>query len=206
MARQAIDWNAIDPNDLWLYAELDDLYAELDKAGIEDATEWEHFGAIESILYTLAERAVWRENYPMEQYEADRKRMISEGVDPRCIMSYSECMAYDLFKAEEEAYDEWEREESRAAEVESEPLSEFDAYGVEERDELLALVEQAYEVASSELAAFGFSESPFDTEDFEDWYEWDYSEEYFEAWHEACRDIFEVTGEFAMDEVYGLVD
>ena len=34
--------------------------------------------------------------------------------------------------------------------------TEFDLYGVEERDELIALVEAAEEAASDELAAFGY--------------------------------------------------
>jgi len=152
MARQEINWNEIDPDDFWLWEELDDLYDELDASGVEDATEWEHFGAIESILYTLAERAVWRENYPREQYEADRKRMIAEGVNPRCIMSYSECMAYDFYKAEEEAYDEWERDLEEAY---AERELEFDA------EQLMELVDEMEVSANVEREVFGSAEPWF---------------------------------------------
>jgi hypothetical protein len=155
MARQEINWNEIDPDDFWLWEELDDLYTELDESGVEDATEWEHFDAIESILYTLAERAVWRENYPREQYELDKARAIAEGTDPRSIMSYAECMAYDFAKAEDERYDEWKRAMEEAyAELEAEQKLEFDA------EQLLELVDEMQESAFAELGAFGFVEPP----------------------------------------------
>ena len=162
MTRQEINWNEIDPDDFWLWEELDDLYTELDESGVEDATEWEHFGAIESILYTLAERAVRRENYPREKYEADRKRMIAEGMNPRCIMSYSECMAYDLFQAELER----EREVDTAWD-EFELWDEWDETDFEYGDELdfdveslVEMVDEMQESALAELDAFGFIEPP----------------------------------------------
>ena len=137
------------PEDMWLWEELDELDAELEASGIEDATAWERWGEMEEVLMMLAERYTWRENYPREQYEADRAKAIEDGENPRCIMSYSECMAYDMYQAElerereaEEAYwdavEEYEREEAER-----------------EVEELAELAEMAEENALTELEVFG---------------------------------------------------
>ena len=90
------------------------------------------------------------DSYPYEQYEEDKAKAISEGENPRCIMSYRACLAYEEWEAErgewqedwDELLDEQERDRATAAEV-------------AERDETIAMVEVAEESALSELAAFG---------------------------------------------------
>ena len=139
-----------------LRIEMAEWDARLEAAGVEDATAWEHFPEMEEVMYALyefeverAERRDFETRYPREQYEADRARLIAEGVDPRCIMSYRECFAHDRWERElererewEEAYDEAMRERETAREV-------------AERDEICEFVEIAEESALSELAAFG---------------------------------------------------
>ena len=46
--------------DMHLWRRLDELDAELDASGVEDATEWEHWDEMENILMLLAERHVQR--------------------------------------------------------------------------------------------------------------------------------------------------
>lgn len=128
---------------------LMELEEELEASGIEDATEWEKFPEMERIMYDIAEHDMRLAEYPREQYEQDRAKLIADGVDPRLIMSYSACIAYDEMEAElerereiEEAYDEWQRECAITAEV-------------AERDEIIELAEMAWEAAMVELAAFG---------------------------------------------------
>jgi len=76
-----------------------------------------------------------------------------------------------------------------------------------EIEDLAEMVEIAEENAYAELGVFGCVESPFDTADSEDWDDSEcYRDEGYNAWHTACEDILEVTGEFATDEVFGLVD
>ena len=46
--------------DMYLWRRLDELDAELDASGVEDATAWEHWDEMENILMLLAERHVQR--------------------------------------------------------------------------------------------------------------------------------------------------
>lgn len=147
--------------------ELAEWDAELEAADVEDATAWEHFPEMERVMYALAEhelalaeREDFEERYPREEYERDRRELIERGENPRCIMSYEECFAYDRWERElerereiEEAYDE--AYEQMLAEREQEPPTEFDAYGAEERDEIIELAEMAWESSMAELEAFG---------------------------------------------------
>ena len=97
------------PEDMWLWEELENLEAQMEAEGVTDATSWERFPEYEYALCVLAERAAWRENYPYEQYKRDREAAIADGIDPRCIMSYSECLAYDEYERWESRWDEvWE--------------------------------------------------------------------------------------------------
>ena len=91
-------------------------------------------------------------------------------------------------------------QESERGESEEWRLSEFDAYGAEERDELLELVEMAEESALSELGAFGSAEPWFYGEPDMSWYGADNSKtvwsderylvgEEWDAWDAATDDI-----------------
>lgn len=83
--------------------------------------------------------------------------------------------------------------------------TEFDPYGVEERDEFIELVEVAEENARAELGEFGYCEAPFDTAGAEDWPDETYTTpSWYAAWHDACNDLFDLMGELASDEVLGL--
>ena len=113
--------------------------------------------------------AAEREAYPREQYEADRAKLIAEGVEPRLIMSYIGVLSSMAWEAEMEreaeiweSYDEaWAEEDERQmreayAELEREKAAERGtAAEVAERDETIELAELAEESAMSELAVFG---------------------------------------------------
>lgn len=74
---------------------------------------------------------------------------------------------------------------------------------VQERDELIELVELADENAKAELGALGDCGAPFDTAGAEEWPDtWEPG--YFDAWHDACNDWFTETGILCTDEVLGL--
>ena len=75
--------------------------------------------------------------YTREQYNEDRRKAIADGVDPRLIMSYSECLAWDAWQDEREKY-------------------------VYDDDELLEFVEAAEESAVHEIREFGFPVGEFD--------------------------------------------
>lgn len=53
--------------DAHLWAIIDEMDEEMEAIGIEDATEWEHFGEYEGTLYLIAERAVERERREYER-------------------------------------------------------------------------------------------------------------------------------------------
>lgn len=79
------------------------------------------------------------------------------------------------------------------------------AADVAERDMLIEMSEMAEEAAMVERDVFGSIEPPFDTVGAEDWDDWEcYFDEGYDAWHEACSDILEVTGEMATSDVLGL--
>lgn len=81
----------------------------------------------------------------------------------------------------------------------------IDPYGAEQRDELDELVRVIEENACIELGEFGYCEAPFDTAGAEDWPDETYTTpNWFDAWHDACNDWFDLTGELASDEVLGV--
>lgn len=181
------------PEDFWLWEELDELDAELEASGIEDATAWERWDEMESVLMTLAERYTWHRNNTREQYEANRKRLIAEGEDPRCIMSYSECMAYDLFQAELErerevdtAWDEFELwDEWDETDFEYGDELDFDA------EQLVEMVDEMQEASMVELEQFGCIE-------FEPQFNWHAkSTPDDRGWSRAVIDIIAFEGEDA---------
>ena len=142
-----------------LRAELAEWDAKLEASGVEDATAWEHFPEMERVMYALgeyelelAERRDFESRYPREQYELDRQRLIDEGADPRCIMSYHECFAHDRWERELEREREiWEACEEAYREREL-------AAEVAERDQLIEYVEFVEEAALTELREFGYVE------------------------------------------------
>lgn len=136
------------PEDMWLWEELENLEAQMDAEGVTDATSWERFPEYEGVLCILAERAAWRESYPYEQYKRDRAAAIADGTDPRCIMSYAECLAYDEFER-------WERQQDEVWEAYDEVCG-FDA------DVIAEAVEAAEEAAIHEIREFGFPAGEFD--------------------------------------------
>lgn len=110
--------------------------------------------------------AAERKAYPREQYEADRAKLIAEGVDPRLIMSYIGTLSLMAWEAEQEREAEiWESYDEAMAELEREEAEREIAAEVAERDEIIELAEMAEEAAMAELGAFGFVEPP---EDFEE--------------------------------------
>lgn len=112
--------------------------------------------------------------YTREQYEQDRRKAIEDGINPRLIMSYSECLAWDEYQAEMER----EREREIAAEV-------------AERDDVVELAEQAEEAAMIELAEFGCIE-------FEPQFNWHAkSTPDDRGWSRAVIDIIKFEGEDA---------
>jgi len=150
-----------------------------------------------------------REAYPREQYEADRAKLIAEGVDPRLIMSYVGCLSSMAWEAEQEreaeiceSYDEsWAEEDERQmreayAELEREKAAEREiAAEVAERDALIELAEVAEESANSELAAYGFIANPVE-------YERDVHGEECEAfWAFAC-DLYDEPRAYVLYELF----
>ena len=148
-------------------------------------------------MYANGYEDVWAEErkaYPRERYEADRAKLIAEGVEPRLIMSYAATLSSMAWEAEREREAEiWESYDEAMAEYErqmDEDIAEYEAEQeiareVAERDALIELVELADETAMSELAAFG-NVWPEDGVS-----QAEYDETLEEFWEFAC-DLYEV--------------
>ena len=189
-----------------LRAEMAEWDARLEAAGVEDATAWEHFPEMEEVMYALgefevelAERRDFEARYPREQYEADRARLIAEGEDPRCIMSYHECFAHDRWERElerereiEEAYDEYYKQmlEDLAEDERDRAISKE----VAEIEELLEFVEVIEENSRAEIQAFGFIALLDDLEELEDF-------ALVDGYINALEDLFAV-GKVGGAEIY----
>ena len=205
--------------------EMAEWDARLEAANVEDATAWEHFPEMERVMYTLsefemelAERKDYEARYPREQYERDRAKLIADGIDPRCILSYSACRAYDEFYAELERELEIEESYDEAYERIAAELDEFDdllpeleralvelvydkpevAIEVAERDEIIELVEQAETAALVELEQFGCIE-------FEPQFNWHRKSTPDErGWSRAMLDIIEFEGSADAESLFEL--
>ena len=187
---------------------LMELEEELDASGIEDATEWEKFPEMESIMYAIAEREVAKNSYTREQYESDRAKAIAEGVEPRLIMSYSACLAWDEWQRTKDEWedddDEWIEMREAYEELEREK-AERDDWAIES-EQAAELAEFAERSAMSELAAFGScqgwffgsAEAPIVYETgFKLWEEAEADIEFeWRAWDAASEDI---TGFFELN-------
>jgi len=97
-----------------------------------------------------------RKAYPREQYEADKAKLIAEGVDPRLILSYTATLSSMAWEAElEREFEEAESYDEAMAELEREEAEREIAAEVAERDAIIEHAEMAEEAALSELEAFG---------------------------------------------------
>ena len=98
------------------------------------------------------------ERYPRKQYEADRAKAIADGVEPRLIMSYQACLAWDAWQEELEREYEWAEAYDDAAEEWE--IAKAAAEYEEEIEATLETAEVALKSALSELLAFGYVEPP----------------------------------------------
>jgi len=126
--------------------------------------------------------ALHEPTYSKEQYEADRKRLIEEGEDPRCIMSYWECLAYDEWQAELEREREYEREMD-------------EAYAEHELEANIAWLESEIAELDAEMEAEG-------VEDATAWEKWDELEKLLYAWAERKVELDKMNRESEVDEAW----
>lgn len=143
--------------------------------------------------------AAEREAYPREQYEADRAKLIAEGVEPRLILSYTATLSSMAWEAEMEREAEiWESYDEAMAELEREEAEREIAAEVAERDEVIELAEMAWESSMDELAAFGCIE-------FEPQFDWSRKSTPEErGWSRAVLDIIAHEGAADAESLFEL--
>lgn len=83
------------PEDAKLWKAIEEMDAQMEAEGIEDATAWPLFGEYESILYTIAERSVERESRWHDETDELIEFVELAEEDARCQLNIFGCLEFE---------------------------------------------------------------------------------------------------------------